>query len=586
MPRTASEISQAIQTQLKVIIPDLSVDPNTPERKIIDTVSEVIAESDIDSYVLQYQYDVDTKVGTDLDKFVALFGFARQAGRRATGSVTFSRITAAERDIFIGAGAQIIKPATSVSPQISFFTTASVIIPLGGISTEAPIEAADIGPLGNVAANTITQLSFGANTDVSMVFNENGTSGGTNQETDAELRVRFKNTIFRNIAGTRDQFLALAIASRFANKANVIGPISRFVEYVQIEPDLTIVSEIPYSKYTYDFDYYLTNGENANEVFYAPNNVDYHFTDSVPAAFTVDDTAVLPVDSVVLFEHSYCSANSRNDPANNILNYVDVYVSGQDPTAALDSVRFPDSGMDLVNTPGSPYDIQRFRRAETGGAPVVANRFQELIWQPISGLPSSITINGVDYYENTHYWHLKDISEYKGSRRSRDGIEWSSTVVSSVTPGTEFLIDYIFDKLPLTLNELMEKYKQVTTDVLVHSATERYFNINLIVMYSPGFNRAAVDEAMSAALIAFMERQQFGVVLQISDFLDEAHNVPGVDNVRLATPADGVAYGVQEIAGDGVTPIGIPYTNDFALQDSDLPVLNSVVTTQRSQNTW
>ena len=200
MTRSASEISQAIQTQLKIVIPDLSVDPNTPERKIVDTVAEVIAESDIDSYVLQYQYDIDTKIGSDLDKFVALFGFARQGGRRAAGSVTFSRVTPAERDIFIGAGAQVIKPATSVSPQLSFFTTASAIIPLGGTSTQAPIEAADIGPLGNVAANTITQTSFGANSDVSMVINENSTSGGTNQESDAELRVRFKNTIFRNIS--------------------------------------------------------------------------------------------------------------------------------------------------------------------------------------------------------------------------------------------------------------------------------------------------------------------------------------------------------------------------------------------------
>jgi uncharacterized phage protein gp47/JayE len=132
----------------------------------------------------------------------------------------------------------------------------------------------------------------------------------------------------------------------------------------------------------------------------------------------------------------------------------------------------------------------------------------------------------------------------------------------------------------------MDRHKQITSDVLVHSATERFLNINLIVMYTPGFARSSVDEALTTTLGAFMERQPFGTLIQISDLLEIAHEVPGVDNVRLASPTDGVAYGIQEVAEDGTTILALPYTNDFALQDSDLPVLNSVVTTQKSQNTW
>jgi hypothetical protein len=90
MARSAAEISRAIRAQLQILDPDISTESLTPERKIIDTVSEVVAEAEVDTYVLDYQYNVDAKVGVDLDKFVALFGFARQGGKRATGTVTFT----------------------------------------------------------------------------------------------------------------------------------------------------------------------------------------------------------------------------------------------------------------------------------------------------------------------------------------------------------------------------------------------------------------------------------------------------------------------------------------------------------------
>ena len=581
MPQTSQDVSQRIQSQLKVLLPDLSMDPLTIERKMVDTFSEVISDASVDQYLLNYQFDIDTKFGSDLDKFVALFGFARQAGHRAAGTVTFSRGTPAEEDILIAAGTQVVKPATSVTPLVTFQTTSAAVLPTGAISVEVPVECVTEGPLGNVAAQTISIIGTGTSSDISAVTNENATTGGFLPESDLELRIRFRNTIFRNIAGTKDQYLALAIASRFANKANVIGPISRFIEYIQIEPDLTIASEIPYSKYTYNFDYYLTNGITDAEVFYSPG-VDYTFTNSVPPSISVINSTTLPVGDVVLLEHAYCSRNSRNDPTSNITNFVDVYVSGQDATAATESLQYPT--VTFNNTTGSPTNIVNYTRYRTGESAAVGNRFQQLIWQPVIDIPDVITIDGTDYYEGTHYWLIRDTSVYKGSRRARNGIEWASIV--GVTPGTEFVLDYTFNKLAILLNELMESHKQITTDVLVHTATERYLILNLIVMYTAGFSKTSVDAAIYAAVSNFFERQQFGAVIQISDILEIVHEVPGVDNVRIATPADGVAYGVQEVAGDGTTPIGLPYTSDFALQDSDLPVLDSIVAVQRSQNTW
>ena len=62
---------------------------------------------------------------------------------------------------------------------------------------------------------------------------------------------------------------------------------------------------------------------------------------------------------------------------------------------------------------------------------------------------------------------------YKGSRRARNGIEWSKDIADLPTIADTlpvFTLSYTFDKLPLTLNELMEAHKQVSADVLVHSA--------------------------------------------------------------------------------------------------------------------
>lgn len=589
MAKTSAEISNAIRTSLRVLDPDIATEPLTPERKIIDTVADIIAESDVDTYVANYQFDIDTKVGSDLDKFVALFGFARQGGRSATGTVTFSRLADATTDLIIPAGTQVVKPATSVSNAVVFQTTLSTTIYVGTTSADAPIECTVVGEVGNVPANTITSLATAGGIGISSVANADPTTNGTSVETDTELRVRFKNTIFRNIAGTQDQFLALAIASRFANKANVIGPISRFIEFLQITSG-TATSIIPYSKYTYNFDYWLTDGDYADETFYTPNGADYTFapgtTPNFQPTITVNNATNLPNNKIVLLEHTYTSKNSRNVPGSSIMNYVDVYVSGDDPTSAVESCVFPGSGNNFNATTSSAFYNLNFIRTATGVAPTVGNRLQLLMWQPVTILPSSITVGTSTYTLGTDYWLVRDISLNKGSRRAWNGIEWSAAAATAITTGTSFQISYTFNKLPLTLNELMEAHKQITTDVLVHAAQARYFRVALTVMYSPGYSKAAVDAALSAAITDFLERQQFGAVIQVSDILETAHEVPGVDNVRLTTSTENsTIYGIQELAADGTTVLST-VTTDFTIQDSDLPVLNSIVTLPKSQNTW
>jgi uncharacterized phage protein gp47/JayE len=582
--KTSDDFARQIIAQAKLLDPSISLEPLTVERKIVDSVADVIAGVQIDQYVTQYQFDVDTKVGTDLDKFVALFGFARRGGSRSTGVVEFSRATPADSDILIRAGTQVSRPPTIFSLAQTFTTSIDAILPRGRLSVGVPVEANLTGVAANVPARTITLINAGGG-QVSDVTNPLPTSGGEDPETDPELRIRFKNTIFRNIAGTRDQYLALALVSKYATKANVLGPVSRYIEYLQVEEDGNIQSEIPYSKYTYNFDYYLTDGNTDSETFYAPNGADYTFNNTVPPTITVVNDTNLPASTIVLLEHTYCSKYSRNDPTSDILHYVDIYVSGENIQAVSQGVLFPTTGNNLVNDTTSKFHYDYYRRLD-GSVPVVGHRFQELLWQPVVSVNDFITINGTDYFEGQHYWFLEDVTLYRGSRRGRNGIEWASTMTANITAGTPFIVDYLLNRVPVVLNELIDAHKQIATDALVHAANRRLFNFNLVAMYSAGASKTAVDLNIERTIEEFLNNQTFGTTIQLSDILEIVHEVPGVDNIKFATPSDNIPYGILEVAKNGVTPLGPPITADFFLEDIDLPILNSLTVTRRAQNTW
>jgi uncharacterized phage protein gp47/JayE len=179
MARSSSEISQIIRARLKVLDPDISAESGTPERKIIDTVAETIAEAEMDQFVLTYQYDIDTKVGDDLDRFVALFGFGRDGGRQSTGTITLTRNSVATTDILIPIATQVVKPATSVSPSVVYLTTSSATLYTGTTSVDVSIQAADPGEIGNAPANSITSFTSGDSFGISDVTNALATSGGT-----------------------------------------------------------------------------------------------------------------------------------------------------------------------------------------------------------------------------------------------------------------------------------------------------------------------------------------------------------------------------------------------------------------------
>lgn len=639
MAISQAEISANMIKQLRLLDPSVGAEVGSPERKIIDTVAQELANAQIDLAQLNSAFDIESKFGTDLDNFLSIFGFTRQSGAQATGFITFARSAAASFAVPIPQGTQVEAPEVPSglgAISLIFATTAFGEIAVNGTQITLPVRCITTGTIGNVAANKITAFSRAPIIGVTSVTNPTATTGGANVETDAEFKVRFKNTVFRNLAGTLDQYLALAISTAFTTKANVVGPISRYQEYVQIpavddsEIDpanatsgngspgewTTSLSTIPYSKHVYEtLPYYISKGNSGQEISgFFREEVDFkintsnvqrdrgdtyrnRITSAGPNVYTDTSTAfqpnvtffniyrgiegeseelkqkleVLRPEDIVLFEHSYMSSASRNSFERQILNCIDVFINGQNPTQAEAITTKPSSEFASINQfvtdTTSPYYFENFRRVGfPERRPVVGNFFMGLFWTPILSLPPEIiTANGT-FLNGVHYWAIEDISEIGRSVRARTGIEWNPTVLAKISgneenfTGSNIIADtsklleineYTYDKNIVDLQTTLEANKQVTTDVLAHQSKTRYFKLDLTVMYNQGVSLTNVNSQIQSALETFLNGAYFGTTIQLSDLLQVIHGVSGVDNVRWSKD-------VLEELGDSVDGLGNP----------------------------
>jgi len=300
---TVEQITQNIVNQLRLLDPAVSAEIGTPERKLIEATAEMIASSQVDFTVLNQQHDLDTMAGGRLDAYLSIFNFGRQSAVPSYGTVTFSRNTENTSAIIIPAGTQVVANINDdLLPNINYVTLQTVVLEAGQLSVSVPVQCAVAGTVGNIDAGQI--VGFGSLRVINGITNVTNTQpiiGGMDAESDSQYKLRFQNTFLRNISGTTDMFLALAVGTTGVIKANVVGPMSRYQEYMQVpvvrDPALKTqsggyddngnvwvhkrtsgLSTIPYSKYTYPNNYYLTNTtlDPATAIFFRPE-VDYVF---------------------------------------------------------------------------------------------------------------------------------------------------------------------------------------------------------------------------------------------------------------------------------------------------------------------
>lgn len=227
---TPNEIASQMVKALSITEPDLDVGVGTPIRKVLDVVAEAIAEAYLDRYLLQYQYDIEAKSGADLDAFVALFGFSRLPAKRASGTVLLQRSTPAPSSIFVPVGSQV---ATVDSPAIVVQTASPATFPQGALTASVAVQAVVGGSNGNLSSNMLIRWMTPIE-GIVAVTNPAPLTGGSDAETDDQLKERFRRSIFRNLAGTEDMYLGIAMNNENVTTATVIGPSERWREQIQI----------------------------------------------------------------------------------------------------------------------------------------------------------------------------------------------------------------------------------------------------------------------------------------------------------------------------------------------------------------
>lgn len=144
----------------------------------------------------------------DLDAKVAQNSITRDPGAFATGEV---EITTNSDSVVVDSGFRV---TTDSDDPLAFETTEEVTPSAGSTTVTADIEAVERGSEFNVGSDTITQMPSPPQ-GVSGVTNPSATTGGEDEETNAELRERGKRAIVNNSGGGTVGGIEGAIASEY-----------------------------------------------------------------------------------------------------------------------------------------------------------------------------------------------------------------------------------------------------------------------------------------------------------------------------------------------------------------------------------
>lgn len=597
-----AEIVSAIRKNLAVTEPDLDTSTGSVTRKIIDAVAESISEAYVDQHLLTYSYDIDSKTEGDLDAFVQLFGLSRIPAKRATGTVTFSRSGAADKIIAIPVNFQLNNAG---DPSVAVQTITAAVMNVGDLSVNVPVQAVSAGPDGNIPPGTLYPLQPLDN--IATVVNAAALTGGAAQETDTQLRERWKLTVFRSMAGTESMYLGIALNDPDCGAANVLGSAKRRREQLQIASGAA-TSTVTQSKYNYTGSQIV--GKNLETGDISIPGVDYTWNTSVnPPRVDVLSSAALPDGTLIDLEFDYVSKASRNDLTVPVNNRIDVWCAGQRVQEATQTVVFRNT-ITFNNTSTSPYYASSYLRP-FGNPPAVGNVFIPLAWGPIVTVPASIVIGGTTYglASPTNalgttvggvtyaYQIVHQDNEFGYSPRSLFGLEWTTAALPA--NNTVFSIDYTYNAVPHAVQLEIDRWRLIGTDAMAHQAKNVYLKFNIAIIYDLKADHTVVNTAVDTALADYLSKLGLATVVQGSDVLQVIHNVPGVDAVRFLHSGDVVGWnsstpnaftvGIQKVIGTTVVQSYVDSNGrvkDVFFADNELPVFGLTYRVVKAENTF
>lgn len=203
-------------------------------RMFYEPIAERLSESQVDIAEVLKATQIKNANGKALDLLVEQIGIKRKPATFSTGIANFSRSSAATVDYTIPAGSII---QTNSTEPVQFKTTNTATLLAGQVSVSVPIKAVLSGADSNIGSNTLTEMTEPP-VGIESVVNLSETSGGSNEETDDELRSRAVKEIGN---GSRSSATALV---RGMNRVPGVQSVSIFINDT---PDTDTEGRPPYS---------------------------------------------------------------------------------------------------------------------------------------------------------------------------------------------------------------------------------------------------------------------------------------------------------------------------------------------------
>lgn len=256
MPLVNREFETMVNDTLQRIVDANIGITNTIPGSVIRTIIEsLLAEVDIQNYTVDQIYkamNIDTATGADLDAIVSILSVTRKQATYAEGTVTFGRSDIYNTDIPIQY-AQMISTRQNNNGTIYEFivTEDDAKLVAGNLEVVVNIRATEPGSI-YLPANTITVMNTSI-IGIEYVTNKIEFAGGTDTETDEELRARAKEALAGLGKGTTS-----AIRSALLDIDGVIdavpmdlnrgiGTADFVVITADIPPSIALQNEIDYA---------------------------------------------------------------------------------------------------------------------------------------------------------------------------------------------------------------------------------------------------------------------------------------------------------------------------------------------------
>ena len=213
-----SEITGDITTAMQTIYgADINVNSNSPDGQLINVFAQVTADQLSLLEQVYNSFTVSAAVGIYVDQLVALNGLIRLAGTYSTITVA---ITVTQSVTLQGLDGNPSQPNVYTLQDAAgnqFVLLSSTTIPSG--SATLIFQAVDLGPITTPLSTPIQQVTV--ITGVSSAVTQAQTLVGTNEESDAALKLRQQQSFWLGTVGPADSILAALLET--------VGVIDAFV---------------------------------------------------------------------------------------------------------------------------------------------------------------------------------------------------------------------------------------------------------------------------------------------------------------------------------------------------------------------